>query len=115
MPFTPRFRRRARAVVVAGYTPDEGEWQCGEHTFELTMNAQPSPLTGDYDVMWKFFVVVSWWCTLTRAGCCCTSQHVQVHLPFVSHIARVRARLVSDDALASTPACCARFGSPYLR
>eukprot|EP00611_Tribonema_gayanum_P020769 TRINITY_DN3869_c0_g1_i1.p1 TRINITY_DN3869_c0_g1~~TRINITY_DN3869_c0_g1_i1.p1 ORF type:complete len:277 (-),score=63.54 TRINITY_DN3869_c0_g1_i1:265-1095(-) len=42
-----------------GYTP-EGEWQCGEHTFEQTINAVPDPVTGEYDILWRFFVTPVW-------------------------------------------------------
>jgi hypothetical protein len=51
---------RARHVrcVATGYTPD-GLWQCGEHTFELTMNPQPSPETGEYDVSTRKLTVTS--------------------------------------------------------
>ncbi|KAG5181218.1 hypothetical protein JKP88DRAFT_261116 [Tribonema minus] len=42
-----------------GYTP-EGEWQCGEHTFEQTMNAVPDPATGEYNVLWRYFVTPVW-------------------------------------------------------
>ena len=50
-----------------GFT-SAGDYQCGEHTFELVFNAKTTPNSNPaiYDIMWKWFITVSLCITMEK-------------------------------------------------